>query len=77
VLFGLEELGRFADEAGTMWRAFVTSVLAAVALQYLDPFGTARLVLFQATAASDAWRAFELVPWTLLGVIGVSPARRQ
>jgi chloride channel 3/4/5 len=74
VLFGLEELGRFADESGTMWRAFVTSALAAVALQYVDPFGTARLVLFQATAASDAWRGFELVPWAILGVIGVRRA---
>jgi chloride channel 3/4/5 len=62
VLFGLEELDTFATEAATMWRAFVTSALAAVALQYVDPFGTARLVLFQVGgAADDAWRAFELV----------------
>ena len=30
-----------------MWRGFVTSVVAAVSLQYIDPFGTAKLVLFQ------------------------------
>ncbi|KAI9431287.1 hypothetical protein H4582DRAFT_2009108 [Lactarius indigo] len=30
-----------------MWRGFVTSVIAAVALQYVDPFKTSKLVLFQ------------------------------
>ena len=30
-----------------MWRGFVTSVIAAVALQYVDPFRTSKLVLFQ------------------------------
>jgi hypothetical protein len=30
-----------------MWRGFVTSVLAAMTLQYTDPFGTGKLVLFQ------------------------------
>lgn len=44
-----------------MWRAFVTSSIAAVSLQYIDPFGTAKLVLFQVTSVSDTWRAFELV----------------
>jgi chloride channel 3/4/5 len=62
VLFGLEgmssarecprgfdpllELDTFSDEH-VVWRAFVTSVIAAVALQYVDPFGTSKLVLFQ------------------------------
>lgn len=44
-----------------MWRAFVTSVIAAVSLQYIDPFGTAKLVLFQVTSVSDTWQTFELV----------------
>jgi chloride channel 3/4/5 len=72
VLFGLEELDTFADETDTLWRAFVTSALAAVALQYVDPFQTARLVLFQVNASDDAWRAFEMVPWGFLGITGVS-----
>jgi chloride channel 3/4/5 len=75
VLFGLEELDTFADETETMWRAFVASVIASVALQYVSPFGDAKLVLFQVKATSDAWRAFELVPWLALGVIGVSDRR--
>lgn len=40
------ELNIFTDES-VVWRAFVTSVIAAVALQYVDPFGTSKLVLFQ------------------------------
>ena len=63
VLFGLEgkiqnlwnehvtliisELDTFASESEVMWRGFVASAIAAVALQYVDPFGTGKLVLFQ------------------------------
>ncbi|GJJ11512.1 hypothetical protein Clacol_005745 [Clathrus columnatus] len=65
VLFGLEELNTFTDEL-VVWRAFVTSVIAAVALQYVDPFGTSKLV----TAIKETWKAFELFPWLILGVIG-------
>ncbi|KZP21056.1 Cl-channel protein [Athelia psychrophila] len=71
VLFGLEELDTFSNESDVMWRGFVTSVIAAMSLQYVDPFGTKKLVLFQVTsAAGDKWRAFELVPWTILAVAG-------
>ncbi|OBZ72186.1 H(+)/Cl(-) exchange transporter 3 [Grifola frondosa] len=62
VLFGLEELDTFSSEGDVMWRGFVTSVLAAVCLQYIDPFGTSKLVLFQVTESSTVWRGFELVP---------------
>lgn len=63
MLFGLEELDTFAfsNENDVMWRGFVTSVIAAVSLQYIDPFGTSKLVLFQVSGVSDTWRAFELV----------------
>lgn len=63
VLFGLEELDTFAfsNESDVMWRGFVTSVIAAVTLQYVDPFGTSKLVLFQVSGVSDTWRGFELV----------------
>ena len=39
----------------------MTSVIAAVSLQYVDPFGTSKLVLFEVSGVSDTWRAFELV----------------
>ncbi|KAG8899607.1 hypothetical protein FRB99_006556 [Tulasnella sp. 403] len=70
VLFGLEELDSalFSNEQ-LMWRAFVTSVVAATTLAYIDPFGIGKLVLFQVTT-SQQWREFELVPWLGLGVAG-------
>lgn len=49
-----------------MWRGFVTSAIAAMSLQYIDPFGTSKLVLFQVTGFSDTWRAFELVWYSSL-----------
>ncbi|KAF7971293.1 hypothetical protein HWV62_21446 [Athelia sp. TMB] len=70
VLFGLEELDTFSNESDVMWRGFVTSVIAAMSLQYVNPFNTNKLVLFQVTSAADTWRAFELVPWVLLAVMG-------
>jgi hypothetical protein len=45
--FALLELDAFGGDFDVMWRAFVTSVIAAVALQYVDPFRTSKLVLFQ------------------------------
>ncbi|EAU90606.2 chloride channel 3 [Coprinopsis cinerea okayama7 len=59
-----EELDTFANETEVMWKGFVASAIAAMALQWVNPFGTAKLVLFQVTAFSDQWRAFEL------GVLG-------
>lgn len=41
------ELDAFASETDVMWRGFVASAIAAVALQWVNPFGTAKLVLFQ------------------------------
>ncbi|KIK61661.1 hypothetical protein GYMLUDRAFT_165705 [Collybiopsis luxurians FD-317 M1] len=70
VIFCLEELDTFALESDVMWRGFVASAIAAVSLQYVDPFGTSKLVLFQVTSGGDTWRAFELIPWLTLGVIG-------
>ncbi|KAG6828920.1 hypothetical protein H0H92_006306 [Tricholoma furcatifolium] len=70
VLFGLEELDTFASETDVMWRAFVASAVAAVSLQWVNPFGTAKLVLFQVNNGVDVWRAFELIPWLGLGIIG-------
>ena len=61
VLFGLEELDTFASDSDVIWRGFVTSAVAAVSLQYINPFGTSKLVLFQVNSVSDTWRAFELV----------------
>ncbi|KAI0286118.1 chloride channel [Russula aff. rugulosa BPL654] len=70
VLFVLEELDAIGGDFDVLWRGFVTSVIAAVTLQYVDPFRTSKLVLFQVTNGSDTWLAFELIPWLFLAVIG-------
>jgi len=54
-----------------MWRGFVASAIAAVSLQWVNPFGTSKLVLFAVTIVDDnTWRSFELIPWLVLGVMG-------
>ncbi|GAA5895612.1 uncharacterized protein JCM6883_001562 [Sporobolomyces salmoneus] len=68
VLFSLEEISTFFP-GSTMWQSFVCAITAAVTLQYIDPFNTGKLVLFQVTA-TQVWRGFELIPWLFLGVIG-------
>ncbi|GAA5857309.1 hypothetical protein JCM9279_005130 [Rhodotorula babjevae] len=68
VLFSLEEISTFFP-GSTLWQSFVCAIVAAVTLQYIDPFNTGKLALFTVTA-SQVWRGFELVPWLLLGVAG-------
>jgi chloride channel 3/4/5 len=41
------ELDTFSTQSEVMWKGFVASAVAAVALQWVNPFGTAKLVLFQ------------------------------
>lgn len=63
-----EEISTFFP-GSTLWQSFVCAIVAAVTLQYIDPFNTGKLALFTVTA-SQVWRGFELVPWLLLGVAG-------
>lgn len=63
-----EEMSTFFP-GSTLWQAFVCAIISAVTLQYIDPFNTGKLVLFQVTS-SQVWRGFELVPWLALGVAG-------
>lgn len=54
-----------------MWQSFVCAMLAAVTLQAINPFRTGKLVLYQVTY-TRSWHNFEIVPYALLGVLGVS-----
>ena len=45
---------------------------AAVVLQAFDPFRSGKLVLYQ-VHYSIGWHGFELLPYAILGVMGVSP----
>jgi chloride channel 3/4/5 len=53
-----------------MWQSFVSAMVAAVTLQGINPFRTGKLVLYQVTYSSG-WHGFEIVPFALLGIIGV------
>jgi hypothetical protein len=54
-----------------MWQSFVSAMVAAVTLQAMNPFRTGKLVLYQVTYSSG-WHGFEMAPFAILGVIGVS-----
>lgn len=54
-----------------MWQSFVCAMMAAVTLQAFNPFRTGKLVLYQVTY-STGWHGFELVPFVVLGIVGVS-----
>ena len=54
-----------------MWQSFVCAMTAAVTLQAFDPFRSGKLVLYQVTYSSG-WHGFEIVPFAILGILGVS-----
>lgn len=55
----------------TMWRSFFSALVAAFILQYLHPYQTDHIVMFYANYNSP-WHLFELIPFLVLGVFGVS-----
>lgn len=58
----------FSDK--TMWQSFVCAMTAAVCLQAFDPFRSGKLVLYQTKYSVD-WHGFEIIPYAILGIIGV------
>lgn len=46
-------------------------MIAAFTLKYMNPFGTGHLVMFY-VEYDNPWKLFELVPFILLGALGVS-----
>jgi chloride channel 3/4/5 len=54
-----------------MWQSFVCAMAAAVVLQAFDPFRSGKLVLYQTKYSVD-WHGFEIVPYAILGILGVS-----
>lgn len=45
-------------------------MVAAVSLQFFNPFRTGKLVLYQ-VQYTRGWHDFEMVPYALLGILGV------
>lgn len=68
VLFSLEQVSYYFPDK-TMWHSFVCAMIAAVTLQFINPFRTGKLVLFQ-VEYDRLWHRFELVPFAILGIFG-------
>ncbi|PGG95990.1 hypothetical protein AJ79_09781 [Helicocarpus griseus UAMH5409] len=68
VLFSLEEVSYYFPPK-TLFRTFFCCIAAALSLKFLNPYGTGKIVLFEVRYVSD-WEVFELLIFTLLGVLG-------
>ena len=60
----------------TLWRSFFCAMIAAFTLKYMNPFGTGRLVMFY-VEYTNPWKLFELLPFILLGVLGVGLIQKE
>ncbi|GFS45685.1 hypothetical protein TNIN_307361 [Trichonephila inaurata madagascariensis] len=69
VLFSLEELSYYFPMK-TLWRSFFCALVAAFVLRSIDPFGTDHVVKFYMNT-TRAWVLIELLPFILLGIMGV------
>lgn len=54
-----------------MWKSFVCASVAAVMLRAYDPFRTGQTALYHVKYDTD-WHGFEVVPFILMGIMGVS-----
>lgn len=68
VLFSLEEMAHNFPSS-TMWRSFLCALAATVALSFMNPFRTGKLVLFQVSYDRD-WHYFEILFYVIIGIFG-------
>ena len=68
VLFSLEEVSYYFP-AKTLFRTFFCSIIAALSLKFLNPYGTGKIVIFQVRYSTD-WRFFEMIAFIFLGILG-------
>ena len=54
----------------TLWRTFLCSMMAALTLGYMNPYGNGHLVIFSIDYTFP-WQLFEIIPFILLGIYGV------
>lgn len=72
VLFSLEELSYYFPMK-TLWRSFFCAMTGAFILKTVNPYGEGA-VLFYLDYVPE-WYFFELVPFILLGILGVNTQR--
>ena len=69
ILFSLEEISYYFG-AKTLWRSFLCALVAAATVQWLNPWGGGKVVMF-AVEYNDNWKTFELAFIIILAIIGV------
>lgn len=70
VLFALEEMSATFPNR-TMWKSFFCAMIATIVLQFMNPFRTGKLVMFQVSYDRD-WHFFEYSFVLVIGLFGVS-----
>ncbi|WFD36241.1 glycerol ethanol, ferric requiring protein [Malassezia cuniculi] len=68
VLFALEEVTTHFPPL-TMWRTFLCALASTVALSFMNPFRTGKLVMFQVEYSRN-WHFFELIFHVIIGIFG-------
>ncbi|AQZ18673.1 GEF1 (YJR040W) [Zygosaccharomyces parabailii] len=70
VLFGLEEIASSVEfSASTLWKSFYVALGAVSTLEYINPFRSGKIVLFNVTYDRD-WRVQEIPVYIILGIFG-------
>lgn len=67
-LFSLEEVSYYFPMK-TLFRTFFCTMVAALTLKFLNPYGNSHIVLFEVRYITG-WKGFEMVAFVLLGVMG-------
>ncbi|QLL34514.1 hypothetical protein HG536_0G03760 [Torulaspora globosa] len=70
VLFGLEEIATAREyTASALWKSFYVALGAVATLEYINPFRSGKIVLFNVTYDKD-WRVQEIPVFIILGIFG-------
>lgn len=70
VLFSLEEIASSVEfSTSTLWKCFYVALCATSTLQYINPFRSGKIILFNVTYDKD-WQVQEIPVFIILGVFG-------
>ena len=74
VLFSLEEVSYYFPYK-TLWRSFFCAMVGALVVRSINPYGNGHDIQFSIDY-SVPWASFELIPFILLGILGVNRIER-
>lgn len=70
VLFSLEEIASSVEfSTSTLWKSFYVALCATSTLEYINPFRSGKIILFNVTYDRD-WKVQEIPVFIILGVFG-------